>query len=1151
MKKLPEILYFIILVLNPLLLIAQQDVTDTYLVNSEFDSTCNYKSSDASANLSTSTDGSTVLDVTDWSKQYSGWTAGASFEYGYAGTLNSPGPIPATAADGITTGSGHGALGVCAAWTGNVYYYQNVTLPAGSYKLSYNAYNSGSADYSESLVGFVPDTGASALSALTGFTQNAWTADEVLFTLDSITSGRIQVGVAAQDAGSGSHGRIFFDDLKLIYDTVSHDATLAGITLSTGSLTPAFNSSDTGYSVSLAPGTTSVDVTAVKNNDGATITGDGTITLINGEGTASIVVTAEDGVTIKTYVINFVENLMYTWDGEGITGTGSEPNNFGWDCTPATDGWTEANVFGIRYQDDVSYSYDGSSLTGRILYVRWDGTGGTTTGSVYSYPTDTLKACTTYIFEAKIAWNSNGSATSYLVAINSAKDNSGVYLVKDQVSVDIKGVLHDIKLLFSPKEDGAYYFTLGSSSAVLGAIRDLSLVEYKGDPFIQTSTEELVYDSTMLSQSFEMFGYDLAEDISFTTPAGLTLDPSTISSHEAQCGVTVTATFDNAEVLADSSIEISSGTISKTINIKKVFPPYITPATYELTADGTWCWFQDPRAVYYEGEKKQTYTGWINSKGKVQVASYNHETGDTNVKTISPPDFTQIDDHNNPTALVREDGRVLVAFSGHFYGPMRVLVSTNPEDISSFGPEANFGNNVTYANPYQIGDSTVMFYRDGVTWHPTINVSDDGGVNWGTPSELITRNGSQKRPYVKYTQDSKGGIHMTFTTGHPRQEPENKIYYAYFKDNKFYKADGTLLKDFATDGPLDIDAGEVETIYDASYGKGWTWDIALDSEEHPVILYAAFPDNLNHHYYYASWDGTKWITNHIVNSGKWFPQTPEGGNEPEPNYSGGMVLDPENPSIVYLSKQVNGVFEIYKYVTSDRGATWDTTAITKSTPSNMINVRPVIPRGHKPGSFDVMWLRGTYVTYSNFLTSVMYYSPNTLNADLDSILINGVRLDKFMPEDTTYSVVLPNGTTKVPVVTGYSGVPFTRIEVISATTLPGKTVIKVTSEGGITVKSYCIDFTLSSDVPSGSLKNDNFKVYPNPTTGEIHIDLENINHVKSVSLVDMKGRTIKSLHDVRGPEIRLSMDEINEGVYTIQVITNQGTFSKRFVKSSF
>ena len=403
--------------------------------------------------------------------------------------------------------------------------------------------------------------------------------------------------------------------------------------------------------------------------------------------------------------------------------------------------------------------------------------------------------------------------------------------------------------------------------------------------------------------------------------------------------------------------------------------PYLARGTKTFTNDGTWCWFQDPRAIYYKGTKEQTYSGWITSDGKIQVASYNHKTGEIIKHTIRE-DF-QIDDHNNPTFLVRKDGRIMVSYSGHFFGPMRVVVSENPEDITSFGPEANFGTQVTYANPYQIGDNIYMFYRDGSSWHPSIAISSDGGLSWGAPRTLIKRDAAQKRPYVRYIQDSQEGVHITFTTGHPRQESSNKIYYVYFKDNKFYKADGTFIKNYTgTSSALDIDAGEPEVVYDASKGKGWTWDIALDENERPVILYAAFPNDLNHHYYYAKFDGLKWNNHHIVNSGKWFPQTSSGGTEPEPNYSGGMSLDPNDVSIVYLSKQVNDVFEIYKYQTPDGGASWNTKAITENSPSDIVNVRPVVPRNHKPGEIDVMWMRGRYTTYQNYHTAIMYYSPN-------------------------------------------------------------------------------------------------------------------------------------------------------------------------------
>jgi hypothetical protein len=38
---------------------------------------------------------------------------------------------------------------------------------------------------------------------------------------------------------------------------------------------------------------------------------------------------------------------------------------------------------------------------------------------------------------------------------------------------------------------------------------------------------------------------------------------------------------------------------------------------------GTWCWFSDPRAVYYEGNFKRTYNGWIDSFGDILISSYN------------------------------------------------------------------------------------------------------------------------------------------------------------------------------------------------------------------------------------------------------------------------------------------------------------------------------------------------------------------------------------------------------------------------------------------------------------------------------------------------------------------------------------------------
>ncbi|MDF1572017.1 MAG: cadherin-like beta sandwich domain-containing protein [Bacteroidales bacterium] len=85
----------------------------------------------------------------------------------------------------------------------------------------------------------------------------------------------------------------------------SSDATLSGISLSTGTLTPEFDAAVTAYTAEVPVGTTTVTVSAFANNPYATIEGDGEIDVSSGSGTATITVTAEDGTTTEVYTINF------------------------------------------------------------------------------------------------------------------------------------------------------------------------------------------------------------------------------------------------------------------------------------------------------------------------------------------------------------------------------------------------------------------------------------------------------------------------------------------------------------------------------------------------------------------------------------------------------------------------------------------------------------------------------------------------------------------------------------------------------------------------------------------------------------------------------------------------------------------------------
>jgi hypothetical protein len=133
-------------------------------------------------------------------------------------------------------------------------------------------------------------------------------------------------------------------------------------------------------------------------------------------------------------------------------------------------------------------------------------------------------------------------------------------------------------------------------------------------------------------------------------------------------------------------------------------------------------------------------------------------------------------------------------------------------------------------------------------------------------------------------------------------------------------------------------------------------------------VYVKFPDDNNHVYCYSRWNGKKWETDELINSGKWFPKTPAGETEREPNYSGGLCLDHKNPSVAYLSVKRNSVFEIEKW--SKDGKAWKVTPVTKDSPKD--NVRPFPIRNIPENSpLKVLWMENTeYIHWTNYHSAI-------------------------------------------------------------------------------------------------------------------------------------------------------------------------------------
>lgn len=391
----------------------------------------------------------------------------------------------------------------------------------------------------------------------------------------------------------------------------------------------------------------------------------------------------------------------------------------------------------------------------------------------------------------------------------------------------------------------------------------------------------------------------------------------------------------------------------------------------ELTADGAWNWDTDPRAVYYRGQHERTYIGWVTGIGAVRVSSFDHETGESPAVTVK----TRLgrDDHANPALLVRPDGRLMIFYSAHCGPRMFYRITVEPEDICSWGEEMAIGTNTqgvhgyTYPHPVQLsgeGGRIYLFWRGG-NFQPVFSVSDDGIV-WSLARTLIRGDG--ERPYVKYESDGIETIHFAFNDGHPRREPENNLYYACYRGGTFYRADGSPIRGIES---LPLVPSEADIVYDAAQAgsRSWVWDIALDRSGNPVIVYATFPTPEDHRYRYARWDGTRWEDHEITQAGPSFPRRPEGriGRE-EHYYSGGVTLDHGDSGVVYLSREVAGVFEVEEWTTRDGGKMWTRVPVTSG--SSKGNVRPYVPVGRGTAAREIIWMYGDYIDYQRYETGL-------------------------------------------------------------------------------------------------------------------------------------------------------------------------------------
>lgn len=128
-----------------------------------------------------------------------------------------------------------------------------------------------------------------------------------------------------------------------------------------------------------------------------------------------------------------------------------------------------------------------------------------------------------------------------------------------------------------------------------------------------------------------------------------------------------------------------------------------------LTHDGAWCWFQDPRSVYYNWKHERTYASWMHGDGKLVVGFLDH--ADQSTHSVVIEEKWDIDDHNTGSLILLPDRRLMLFYARHNKRGLYARKSNHPESIDTWEPEITVADTprITYSHPVYLADEKKFY----------------------------------------------------------------------------------------------------------------------------------------------------------------------------------------------------------------------------------------------------------------------------------------------------------------------------------------------------------------------------------------------------------------------------------------------------------
>ena len=207
------------------------------------------------------------------------------------------------------------------------------------------------------------------------------------------------------------------------------DASFSSLSVTGATIDPAFSPSVTSYTATVPQSSSSVDVSATTNDGNATFTINGgtnaTVPLAVGDNTITIVVTAEDGTTSRTYIV-VVTRLNFAQEAYIKASNTDMDDVFGFSVALSADGNTMA--VGAQNEDSNASGVDGdetndSSINAGAVYVFIRDTGGAWVQQAFikASNTDPDPVFAEEFFGLSVALSADGST----LAVGATREDGG------------------------------------------------------------------------------------------------------------------------------------------------------------------------------------------------------------------------------------------------------------------------------------------------------------------------------------------------------------------------------------------------------------------------------------------------------------------------------------------------------------------------------------------------------------------------------------------------------------------------------------------------------------------------------------------------------------------------------------------------------